>query len=168
MARAFLWGINMKDDFIQALTINSVILENFIASMNSEEISNKIKDYWTIHKHLDHLVKSQEVILKRLQQFIEEDSPTMKPYKPANEVNSKLQDIQDLITKFKEIRSQQIDLIKRSGKQVWEKSGNHPQYKKYSFEILIRHAILHDGFHMWRMEELWIKNENLILELESN
>jgi predicted transcriptional regulator YdeE len=38
-------------------------------------------------------------------------------------------------------------IIKKAKRGVWQKEGVHPEYKKYSFEILLRHMLLHDSFH---------------------
>jgi len=69
----------MKEIFIDALETNSQILDDFIGKMNSEEISKRINDFWTIYQHVEHLVVTQKVILNRLKQFIKEENPIMKP-----------------------------------------------------------------------------------------
>jgi uncharacterized damage-inducible protein DinB len=158
----------MREVFLQTLRNNSQILEDFLTKMSSKEINYQIKDFWTIRQHVEHLITTQKVILARIKQFLVEEQPIMKPFIPETVKEEDPKEISILINEFKDIRNQQITLIEKAEDRIWKRKGTHPQYKKYSFEILVRHAILHDGFHMWRMEELWIENENLIMELNSN
>ena len=158
----------LKKDLIVGLNNNKYILRQFVESMKNDEIQRRVKDYWTIYEHIDHLVVCQKMLLGRVQQFIVEDKPIMKPYIPEEkpEVNDSKKSAMDLVDEFCKLRDMQISLIKRANRNVWYKDGIHPEYSKYSFEILLRHILLHDSFHMWRMEELWIENEDLIKELK--
>ena len=157
-------------DFIEVLKLNKNILKQFVGEMTENEIHNKIKDYWTIYEHLVHLVQSQKVFLNRIIIFEKEDKPIMVPSGPnndgsKNEVENK-KNIKDLLEEFIKLRDEQIEKINIFGEKIFNKEGQHNEYKKYSFEILIRHFILHDSFHMCRMEELWIKKEENILDLD--
>jgi hypothetical protein len=159
---------SIKRNLISSISNNKVILKQFVSCMKQNEINNRIKDYWTIYEHVDHLLITQKMLLGRIQQFIVEEKPAMKPYIPEDKpkIENSKKSINELVIEFCKLRDMQIALIKRANKNVWNKEGIHPEYKKYSFEILIRHMYLHDSFHMWRMEELWIENEDLIKELK--
>ena len=159
---------SIKKDLINGLSNNKNILKQFISNMKQDEIQKRIKDYWTIYEHVDHLVVTQKMLLGRIQQFIVEDKPAMKPYIPedTHEAENTPKSINDLVKEFVKLRDMQIALIKKATRRVWQKQGIHPEYKKYSFEILVRHMYLHDAFHMWRIEELWIENEELIQEMK--
>jgi uncharacterized damage-inducible protein DinB len=163
-----LGGNMLKNDFINGLSINKNILKQFVSIINENDIHERIKDFWTIYEHIDHLVVTQKMLLARIQQFIVEDKPIIKPYIPENKpiVEDTKKTAKELVDEFIKIRDMQISLIKRAKRNVWQKEGTHPEYSKYSFEILLRHILLHDSFHMWRMEELWIEKEELIQELK--
>jgi uncharacterized damage-inducible protein DinB len=156
-------------DFIKVLELNKNLLTQLIESMTETEINNKIKDYWTIYEHLVHLVQSQKVFTDRIKIFENDDNPIMIPSGPEKDgsknATEKQKNIKELLKEFCELRNEQIEYIKVSGEKILNKNGLHKEYKKYSFEILIRHYILHDYFHMCRMEELWIKKEEYILDL---
>ena len=157
----------LKKDLITGLTTNERILRQFVSVIEAEAIQRRIKDYWTIYEHLDHLVVTQKMLLGRIRQFLVEDRPAMKPYIPEDkpEVENASRSASELVGEFEKLRDEQVALIKKAKRGVWQKEGIHPEYKKYSFEILLRHMLLHDSFHMWRMEELWIEKEELIKEL---
>jgi hypothetical protein len=158
----------IKKDFLVALSNNKSILRQLVSSMSSDEIRRRIKDYWTIYEHVDHLIVTQKMLLGRIQQFIVEAKPVMRPYIPedAPKVEDSKKNAMELVNEFCKLRDMQIALIRKAKRNVWHKEGVHEEYRKYSFEILLRHIILHDSFHMWRMEELWIEREDLIKELK--
>jgi hypothetical protein len=156
----------MEKAFIVALENNKKILIQFVERMTEAEINRRIKDYWTIYEHVDHLVLTQVMLLGRIEQFIKEESPVMKPYTPDDKPETGKALTKDLVNEFCEIRDKQIKLIKGAKRNAWEKIGSHKEYTVYSFEILIRHIILHDAYHFFRMEELWIEKEEYIKELK--
>lgn len=158
----------VKRTYISSLRRNAEILTDFIGRMEAGEIERRIGDFWTIRQHLEHLVESQKVLLRRMELFVTEESPVIRPYTPDGSAAADEPSVKALLAEFESLRDRQIALISKAGRRVWEKAGEHPEFKKYDFDILVRHAILHDGFHMWRMEELWIKKDELILALESN
>jgi DinB superfamily len=155
----------MKKAFIIALENNKKMLRQFVGRMTEQEINNRIKDYWTIYEHIDHLVVCQKMLFGRIEQFINEETPVMKPYTPDDKPKTGKASVEKLIQEFYVYRDKQIKSIKKAKKGVWEKIGKHEEYSKYSFEILIRHILLHDSWHMLRMEELWIMKEAFIKEL---
>jgi hypothetical protein len=158
----------IRSSFINALKENSLILKQFIESMSDKEIHHKIKNYWTIYDHLEHLVITQIMLLKRLELFIKEENPVIVPFVPEDKPKSaeNLKSISGLLEKYAMFRAKQIAVIEKADEHVWEKNARHNEYKKYTFEILVRHIILHDAFHMYRMEELWIRKEQNINELK--
>jgi hypothetical protein len=158
----------MKKAFIVALENNKKILKQFVDNMTQEEINRRIKDYWTIYEHIDHLVETQISILGRIQSFINKEKPVIEPYIPDDHpvVKYPNKSASDLLSEFIELRDKQIKLIEKTKKSVWEKQGSHEEYNEYTFEILVRHIIIHDGYHMFRMEELWIMKDKYIKELK--
>lgn len=158
----------MIGEYKAQLRSNSKLLEDFLSKMTEEEIDARIQDFWSIREHLEHLVETQQVLLSRMRRFIEEEHPVMKPYEATQPKQQKPSSIAQLLGEFSRLRAEQIALIDNSPDSAWLKTGEHPQFKRYSLEILVRHTVLHDGFHMWRIEELLLKHENLILDLESN
>lgn len=159
---------NMKKTFMVALENNKEMLDQFVERMKKEEVERRIKDYWTIYEHIDHLVETQKMLLGRIEQFLEEESPVMRPYTPADKpkLNSPKKTARELVAEFRDLRDRQIKRIRTARKEVWKKTGKHEEYDRYSFEILLRHMIFHDYYHMYRMEELWIEKEQYINELK--
>jgi uncharacterized damage-inducible protein DinB len=168
MIRVYDWGSNMKKAFIIALENNKKIVKQFFEILTEQEIHRRIKDYWTIYEHMDHLVVCQKILLGRLEQFLIEENPIMKPFVPDDKpkIENKKKEAKELISEFCALRDKQVKLINGAKKNIWEKVGTHEEYEKYSFEILIRHILTHDSFHLFRMEELWIMKEEYVKELK--
>jgi len=160
----------IKKDLLLGFANNKNILRQFVSAMREDEIHRRIKDFWTIYEHIDHLVLTQKILLGRIQQFIVEEKPVMRPYTPdaAPAVEDARKNARELMSEFCKLRDMQIALVRKARRAVWLKAGSHEEYSKYSFEILLRHLLLHDSFHMARMEELWIKKEELIMELDQS
>ena len=153
-----------RPELAAGLRNNAAVLRNFMAEMSDEAVDRRIKDYWTIREHLEHLVLCQAMLLGRMEQFVAEERPVMKPYVPT-EAPPAARSVGVLLDEFEALRSRQLTLIEGASEAVWARKGEHPEYKDYGFEILVRHTLLHDSFHMLRMEELWIMKEELIQEL---
>jgi hypothetical protein len=91
---------------IVGLDNNKAILRQLVSSMKDEEIRRRIKDYWTIYEHLDHLIVCQKILLGRIEQFIAEEGTVMRPYVPEDkpEVADEKRGAIELVEAFRELR----------------------------------------------------------------
>ncbi|MBN1893333.1 DinB family protein [bacterium] len=148
---------------IDALRLNAVILENFIKTIPEADLHvRRGEGFWTVYEHLHHLALVQPVMFKRLRSFKNEERPVITPYNPFQDTGSKpsvKRPAADLVRSFQEWRDKQLDLILSCDDAVWARTGIHPEYHAYSFEIVVRHILFHDGTHFYRMEELWLAKE---------
>jgi len=151
------------------LELSKAVLRQFLSVMTEAEVHRRIHDYWTIAEHLSHLVESQSITLRRIGIILAEDTPRLVPFTPDGSALQKRQETtEELLDTFCRTRDDQLRLLKRAKAIDWAKTVTHPEYTKYSLEILVRHTLLHDHFHMARMEQLWIMKEEYILPLDSN
>ncbi len=155
-------------ELIEALEDNIEILFAFVGSMGNERIHERRKDkYWSVYQHIRHLSTSQAMLYGRLEQFVREENPAVLPFGPedtSEAAEAEPRPISELMRSFELMRKKQIELIRKAGPEVWTKEAKHPEYEKYTFEILIRHILIHDSFHMYRMEELWILKDEFLGE----
>jgi len=56
---------------------------------------------------------------------------------------------------YEKWRNEQLRLIRSTNGALWDKEADNPECEKYTFEMLVRHILLHDSFHMYSMEEIW-------------
>ena len=124
-------------------------------------------EYWSVARHLAHLAETQKMLFHRLEAFFDNGRPRFEPFFPADEgvdksVDKSEQSIDALLEEFSLWRKKQIEIIEKADEEIWLRDAEHPEYKNYGFEILVRHIALHDSFHMYRMEELWITRDDFL------
>jgi hypothetical protein len=160
--------VTMKNsEILDALKLNIDILYKFIISIPEEAIMKRRKDYWTIYEHLEHMVVTQDMLYHRIDNFIKEEEPVIKPYNPEDKPKSnKKRTVKELLEAFSKWRNKQVGLIESCDDEIWEKTAEHPEYDQYSFETMVRHVLLHDGFHMYRIEELWLVKDEYVKPLQ--
>ena len=108
------------------------------------------------------------MLFKRLELFVKEEKPEIKPYIPDQKSESSRsgnKPIRDLVAAFAKWRKRQLELIESCEPKMWSKTARHPEYTLYTFEILVRHILLHDGFHMYRIEELWLAKDAYLTDM---
>lgn len=157
-----------RKELLLGLKNNISILEDFIDSIPEEFVYRKMgKGFWTIHQHISHLADVQQKIYGRLELFLEDNRPVIKPINPDKDTENQndTRTIKELLSSFKKLRMMQITLARKSPDEIWKRKIEHPEYRLYTFEIAFRHMILHDGFHMYRIEELWLMKDEFLSPL---
>ena len=151
---------------INQLAVMPDLLEDLVASIPPEVIEfRRIPSRWSIHENVCHLAETQDMIYDRLVTFKNADYPFFEPFLPG-ETNSEehLKDMNLIkcLRHFRKVRARQIELAKTFKPEDWYKKASHPQYKQYDTKILLRHILMHDHFHMYRVEELWLTHERFL------
>ena len=162
----------MKDipDLLDSLGRSGAILSEFVKAIPAAKMDlRRGEGFWTIAEHVSHLAQVQPMLLERLQRFMDEDRPEFVPFipgdgeaedfPPAMELNAALES-------FARQRKNQIALLEKADDTDWQKAGIHPEFELYSLYILVRHILMHDHWHMYRMEELWLARDAYLTKLE--
>lgn len=119
----------------------------------------RIPGKWTIHEHACHLDVVQDMILERFRIFLEQDKPEFQAYLPGTNVSDAAlihMDIEESTAAFQQKRKQLLELVQGFDQSSWHKKGSHPRYIEFTPYIFLRHVMMHDHLHMYRMEELWL------------
>jgi len=157
----------LLDSLAQAVTI----LTEFVATIPADKLDvRRGEGFWTINEHVSHLADVQPMLLERLQRFEAEEAPEFVPFIPddddAADSGPPNMPTAAALDQFADVRRQQLDLLKAADDLTWQKTATHPEYAQYSFYILVRHILMHDHWHMYRMEELWLTNDEFLTELQ--
>jgi len=161
----------MRDipDLIEGLKRSGSILAEFVKTIPAAKMNlRRGGGFWTIAEHVSHLAQVQTMLLDRLQRFMDEDRPEFVPYIPGDdEVDSRLtpMELDAALETFTRRRRQQIELLDGADRADWQKDASHPEYEQYSLYILVRHILMHDHWHMYRMEELWLTRDAYLTKL---
>jgi hypothetical protein len=156
-------------ELVDALELNASIFENFVNGIPEPDLHrNRGEGFWTVYQHIHHLALVQPLMYKRFRTFRTDEKPVIVPYNPFSgeeDRDPKIRPVGEVVQAFKDWRKKQVELIRSCNDSVWEKQGVHPEYDRYTMEIVIRHVVTHDGFHMYRMEELWLAKDEALTKM---
>ena len=162
----------MKDipDLLDGLERSGRILSEFVRTIPAEKMNlRRGEGFWTIAEHVCHLAQVQPMLLERLQRFLNEDRPEFVPYIPGDDEAETLPPQMEknvALESFAHHRGKQLALLEKADEADWQKTAGHPEYELYSLYILVRHILMHDHWHMYRMEELWLARDAYLTKLE--
>jgi len=157
-------------DLLEGLRRTPVILSELVKSIPEGKIHLRRGDgFWTVAEHLSHLAQVQPMLLDRFQRFMNEDHPEFIPYIPGSGKDKHdspaIVSIDDALDLFAHYRNKELALLESADDITWQKTASHPEYESYSLHILTRHALLHDYWHMYRIEELWLTRDAYLTKL---
>jgi uncharacterized damage-inducible protein DinB len=114
---------------------------------------------WTIREHLYHVVGVQEMLLGRLRLMREGPGAVIEPFFPLEAEGPRYPSMEAALDEFARLRVAQAALVKRLRPEVLNRPASHPEYERYSIDILVHHMIYHEYWHLYRMEEIWLTKE---------
>jgi len=157
-------------DLLDCLKRSGRILSEFVQTISADNMNlRRGEGFWTIAEHVSHLAQVQPMLLERLQRFMNEDRPEFIPYIPGEdevEDTPPLMEMTAALESFAHQREKQLALLEKADAAAWHKTGTHPEYELYSLYVLVRHILMHDHWHMFRMEELWLTRDAYLTKLE--
>ncbi len=119
-------------------------------------------DKWSAHEHACHLAEIHPMFFERLNLMLTQETPTIKPHFPdVDDAPDVLlnTDLDEALEKFANERKILIEKLQKLSPEQWRRKANHEQYAQYSIFIMFRHLSLHDYLHIYRIEELLLKND---------
>jgi uncharacterized damage-inducible protein DinB len=158
-------------DLLEALRRSPSILSHFVRSIPESRLDiRRGEGFWTVAEHVSHLAQVQPMLVKRLERFLNEEAPEFVPYIPGagkNEPDTPVRmEMEAALDQFANCRAEQLRLLEGADDGAWKRRGIHPEYEEYSLYILTRHILMHDHWHMYRMEELWLTRDAYLTKLE--
>lgn len=157
-------------DLLEALRSSPRILSEFVRSIPENKLNvRRGEGFWTVADHVSHLAQVQPMLLKRFERFMNEDHPEFVPYFPGKGEEdydpSFHKDTAESLRQVAHGREKQLELLEKADEATWKKTAIHPEYEEYSLYILVRHILMHDYWHMYRMEELWLTRDAYLTKL---
>jgi uncharacterized damage-inducible protein DinB len=159
-----------KQALIDGLAQAVTILDGFVATIPADKLDlRRGEGFWTLNEHVSHLADVQPMLLERLERFVAEQAPQFVPFNPDDDEDADSgppkMPTAAALQQFADWRQRQLALLQTADEQTWQKTATHPEYAQYSFYILVRHILMHDHWHMYRMEELWLTHDEFLTEL---
>ena len=152
--------MNNHKELLDGLRQAPLILAEFVQNISSDNLHlRRGEGFWTIAEHLSHLAEVQLVFIERMERFIHEEHPVFVRFIPDKEKKDASApvclSVPQALEQFAACRKKQIAILEIIDDATWQKTGTHPEYETYSFSFLMRHALAHDYWHLYRMEALW-------------
>ena len=158
--------MNAAKELLTGLADSPAIMRQFALSIPKTALDRRRgQGFWTIREHLAHLAEVQPMISARLTRVLTEDKPVFVPYFPdENETESRppLPELQTILDDFERERRSQLGMLRTLTPADWKRTAVHPEYDRYGLEILVRHMLLHDYSHLYRVEELWLTKDEYL------
>ena len=146
------------ETILNSLSETPRLLKELIDEIEPKLYKEKIvKGKWSIHEHSTHIAVADIYgFQKRLVGFRQEEKPTFEPLSGDNfdeDFFLKL-DLNKTISDFFKIRQRTIELAKAFNSNDWNKLAIHPEYKTYTPYIMLRHLLMHDHNHLYKIEDM--------------
>jgi hypothetical protein len=161
--------MTVKMELLKGLARTPALLIDLVASIPEDKRHRRRGDgFWTVAEHVEHLAQVQPMLGERIRRFIEEPRPVFTPYFPPPVEDTPPEpearpDLDAALADFTAGRRGQIRMLEEiTDDAVWQRCGEHPEYDDYSLPILVRHILMHDHWHMYRMEELWLTKDEYL------
>lgn len=146
------------ESILNALNETPRLLKELILEIDPELYKKKIiKGKWSIHENATHIAVGDIYgFQKRIKDFKKEEKPTFEPLSGDNfDVDFFIQlDLEKSVDDFFEIRRETIELARGFNSTDWNKLAIHPEYKKYTPYIMLRHLLMHDHNHLYKIEDM--------------
>ena len=156
----------MKDvaEILEGMKRTFAVLSAFVESIPEEKLNlRRGQGFWTIGEHASHLAQVQPMLMERMKRFMSEERPQFVPYIPGDGEEEPdtppRMPMPEALAQFSAYRDKQVALLATADETVWQRTAVHPEYEHYSLYILARHVLMHDYWHMYRMEELWLTRD---------
>jgi hypothetical protein len=118
---------------------------------------------WTVAEHAIHLAEAQIRLTGRIQLILAEDNPEIVPYLPDPKAPPvPTLTLTEALSVFAAERAKQVGILRPLPAAAWKRTARHREYEAYGLHILARHMLLHDHWHLYRMEELWLTREEFL------
>ncbi len=145
---------------------NLEIFQDLLTNINKEQLKTRRRPQkWSIHEHICHMAEVETATYDRFLTFKNVEYPVFQPFlqgttRPEDHlINMKLK---KAIRQYKDTRAKTLTLLNSFENQDWEKEATHPEYKICTPKILLRHLVMHDQFHLYRIEELWLTRDTYL------
>ena len=151
-------------DILESLKRSPNILSQLVRSIPENRLDlRRGEGFWTVAEHCSHLAQVQPMLVKRIERFLNEEQPEFVPYNPGvgpeEPATPERMDMKTALDQFTRDRASQLRLLEGADETAWKRQATHPEYELYSLYILARHIVMHDHWHMYRMEELWLTRD---------
>jgi uncharacterized damage-inducible protein DinB len=158
--------MNDLKNITRNLADSPIILDGMLAQIHPSLLKQRrIEGKWSIHEHACHLVEVQKMLNDRFQRIKEKNISEISPYLPGKNIDDSVlidMNLENALQAFHEYREKLLNIVGDVDPKSWNTEITHPEYTYYTPYILLRHILMHDHLHMYRIEELWLTTDSFL------
>ena len=155
---------------LRGLRDSHPLLASFVLEVPAQILHRtRGEGFWSIAEHAAHLAEVQPMLAERVRRILSEDNPEFTPFIPGEEATEEpkvVPPVEESLERFADGREEIVRLLEHARPEDWDRSAVHPEYEDYDLFILARHILMHDHWHMYRMEELWLTRDQYLTRME--
>ena len=115
---------------------------------------------WSVHEHACHLAEVEDLMATRLDLMLKKDYLEILSYDPGRDEDPEAlmnKDLDASLERYSSLRQNLVHRLWNLTEEQWQRTAEHEEYHTYSVFIMMRHLSLHDMFHAYRIEELYLE-----------
>ncbi|MEM7367864.1 MAG: DinB family protein [Bacteroidota bacterium] len=128
-------------------------LDPLLQGKNVSELGQRpLSGKWSIHEHVAHLGRYQEIFQERCMRILTEDSPAFARYRAEDDPGFSLWCNKDWELIRIDLLQQRVALIEKLGElseEDWQRSGSHPKLGRLPLHEWLRFFVLHESHHFY-------------------
>lgn len=119
-------------------------------------------DRWSVHEHVVHLASIHPVMAMRMERMLAEEHPRLESWTPTPEdIQGPLldADLGEALERYQREREAIVGRLRTLPEEAWARTADHPDFAEFSILTLFRQLAVHDGLHLYRIEQLRAKRD---------
>ncbi len=151
------------DSIVQGLALGPGLVIPLVRELPAANLKRRPRaGKWSAHEHACHLAAVHPLFFARLELMLSRDRPAIRPYLPdKDDPDDALLavDLEEALARFEADRRRLVERVRELPRDAWSRTGDHAEYSHYSIFIMLRHVVMHDMLHAYRIEELLLKKD---------
>lgn len=133
-------------------------LEKLAAAIGPNRAARKpAPDKWSAKEIICHLADCELTYGFRYRKIIAEPAPALVPFDQeawAKNLQYQAQPLKPALAMFAALRNGHVSLLKSLPPEIWDKTGQHPDYGALTLGQIVSHLVQHDLNHIAQVERL--------------
>ena len=143
-----------------------MLLQSLLDMIPPERMMDRrIPGKWSIHENACHMATvDAEVFIPRMRRFQQEAHPKFVHFSGESLPSDHYEkmNLEGALRAFAKARADLVTRCQGLEFAFWTREAQHPEYDRYTPRVMLRHLLLHDCLHMYRIEELWLTRDEYL------
>jgi hypothetical protein len=145
-------AISTRDELLKTMRATPIVLHALVRGFDRDALRRRPRaDEWSAGEVICHLADTEERALARVRRMLHEDDPQLPGYDPAAlavERGYRELDFEAERSRYEQLRTDQLTLLKSLDDAGWRRSGRHSEHGPISVEAYTAHTAAEDVDHL--------------------